>query len=508
MRCFETIAGLQTYLTIEGQNKRIGFVPTMGALHQGHASLITKAVEETDLVVVSIFVNPLQFGPQEDLSRYPRSLDADCQMAETLGVAVVFAPTAQELGLVSQNVKTLVVPPIALTETLCGQHRPGHFSGVATIVSQLFNIVRPGVAYFGEKDAQQLAIIRHLAQDLHFPLEIKSCPTVRDATGLALSSRNQYLSSQERQDVTAIYRGLQRANANFLAGERDGKRLLQAIANELASISSLKLQYLELVDPQNLQPLERIESVGLIALAAYVGSTRLIDNLLLRQRQPIIAIDGPAGAGKSTVTRQVADRLGLIYLDTGALYRAIAWLVLSSGVSAEDAAAVAELVSQAQIELIPRPMPQLTGVKVHGQDISNAVRTPEVTQLVSAIAAQKAVRDKLLEIQRRYGDEGGLVAEGRDIGTHVFPDAELKIFLTASVAERARRRYQDFLAQGKPDIDLAQLEKDIAQRDYLDSTRDLAPLKRAIDAIEVETDHLTIEAVIAKILALYNEKRP
>lgn len=501
----QTVAGLRTYLRTSGQGQRIGLVPTMGALHLGHASLIRRAVAETDLVVVSIFVNPLQFGPQEDLSRYPRPLGADCELAAALGVGVVFCPSQAELGLDGNQGKTLVVPPATLTETLCGAYRPGHFTGVATMVSRLFQLVQPSAAYFGEKDAQQLAIVRRLVADLDFAVEIKGCPTVRDPSGLALSSRNQYLSEQEKQQAQVLHRSLQKGEQLFQTGQRDAALLLQVVQQELQTEPAVIPQYLALVDPQTLQPVTTVQATGLLALAAYLGQTRLIDNLLLRRRQAIIVIDGPAGAGKSTVTRQVANRLGLLYLDTGALYRALAWLVLETGIDPGDQVAVAEVISPAEIELIPQPSPHLTAARVNGQAVREALRSPEVTGIVSVIAAQKAVRDKLLSLQRHYGEQGGLVAEGRDLGTHIFPDAELKIFLTASVQERARRRLRDFQAQGKSTLDLAQLEQDIAQRDYLDSTRAIAPLKQAADAIEIVTDNLSIEAVIAKILALYQQ---
>jgi len=195
--------------------------------------------------------------------------------------------------------------------------------------------------------------------------------------------------------------------------------------------------------------------------------------------------------------------LGLMYLDTGAMYRALTWLVLQSGISPEDEAGVAELVSQATLELIPSPLEnQPPTVIINGQDITLAIRTLDITRHVSAIAAQKSVRQVLLEQQQRYGAKGGIVVEGRDIATKVFQDAEVKIFLTASVSERAKRRYQDLIRQGEEDIDLLVLEQEIAHRDYLDSHRSLAPLVKAEDAIEVNTDGLTIEQVIEKIVEL------
>lgn len=186
VQVFRTIAGLQTYLRQAGRGKTVGLVPTMGSLHAGHGSLLKRAVAEMDLVVLSIFVNPLQFGPGEDLEKYPRDFDGDRQWAESLGVAVIFAPTVTDLGIDAKGDQTTVLPPPAMTEVLCGAHRPGHFQGVATIVTKLFTIVCPDVAYFGAKDAQQLAIIRRLVQDLNLTVTIRSCATVREESGLAM----------------------------------------------------------------------------------------------------------------------------------------------------------------------------------------------------------------------------------------------------------------------------------------------------------------------------------
>ena len=504
MRLFQTIAGLRIYLSQERPQKRVGLVPTMGALHPGHRSLIEQARRENELVVVSIFVNPLQFGPTEDLGKYPRLLEQDCQICEDLGVDAVFAPTPETLGISSNEpTQTMVIPPESLTRHLCGAFRPGHFAGVTTIVSKLFNIIQPEIAYFGEKDAQQLAIIRSLVTDLSFPIEIKGCPTLREKSGLALSSRNQYLSEAEKSSALALFESLQLAQKAFAQGTKTRQTLLDLVQQHLDLTDKVKVQYIDLVDPQTLSTLEEVTETGLLAIAAYVGSTRLIDNILLRNRQPIIAIDGPAGAGKSTVTRLVAKELNLLYLDTGAMYRALAWLVRQSGLALTDEAGIAELVSQASLELLPQPYPQATRVKINRKDVTEAIRTPEVTSLVSAIAAQKTVREVLLQTQQSYGKKGGLVAEGRDIGTKVFPDAELKIFLTATVGERARRRLADFQAQGKTDIRLEDLEREIAQRDQQDSTRAIAPLVKAADAIEIQTDGLSIPEVTNKIVQLY-----
>lgn len=503
MRLFKTVAGLRTYLASLEDKQTIGLVPTMGALHQGHLSIIDRAIGEVDVVVVSIFVNPLQFAPDEDLDQYPRQLEKDAQLCQESGVTAIFAPTPEEIGVNSTVGKTTqVIPPRTMISSLCGPFRPGHFQGVATIVTKLLNIVSPDVAYFGEKDAQQLAIIRQLVKDLNLPVTIKGCPIIREPSGLAYSSRNQYLSDQEKKEAIALSQGLESAKQAFMAGERQAQVLISCVKDKLIPHSNITIQYIECVHPQTLQPLDIIEEAGLLAIAAYVGSTRLIDNVILRVRKPIIAIDGPAGAGKSTVTRKVAKALNLTYLDTGAMYRGIAWLILNSGISTKDESAIAELVSQATLEFIPSSDEQPPQVVINGENVTNMIRTPEITALVSSISAYAAVRQKLVNYQQKLGKKGGLVAEGRDIGTNVFPDAEVKIFLTASVEERARRRLKDFQAQGQTDINIQQLERDIKQRDYQDSHRTLAPLRKANDAIELNTDGLTIEEVVNKIVHL------
>ena len=501
---------LRSYLASQRHSRKIGLVPTMGSLHKGHISLIKQAIAENDLVVVSIFVNPLQFNPTEDLQAYPRQLEQDCQQCQKLGVKVVFAPTEAEIGITgnteSQETTTTVVPPTTMTSVLCGKFRPGHFTGVATIVTKLLNIVQPDRAYFGEKDAQQLAIIRRLVADLNLPIEIVSCPIIRETSGLALSSRNQYLTPAEKQKATVIYRSLQKVEQEFKAGTKDTHTLIELAQQQLATAPEVKVEYIELVHPQTLKPVEKIEQTGLMAIAAYVNSTRLIDNILLHQRQPIIAIDGPAGAGKSTVTRRVARQLGLLYLDTGAMYRAVTWLVMESGIAVDEEKAIASLIEGVKIDLIPPTAANLPPcVYVNGREVTQVIRTPEVTANVSTIAAIAAVREQLVKQQQRYGDKGGIIAEGRDIGTNVFPNAELKVFLTASVQERARRRWQDLLNQGREDIDVEQLAQDIQQRDEQDSNRAIAPLKKAEDAVEIITDNLSIEEVTNQIIALYHQ---
>ncbi|MGM0454924.1 MAG: bifunctional pantoate--beta-alanine ligase/(d)CMP kinase [Cyanobacteriota bacterium] len=506
MEKLTTIAELRHYRHQLPPDARLGLIPTMGNLHQGHLSLIQQGRSQNDQVIVSIFVNPLQFGPNEDLDRYPKTLDADLQHCRELGVDAVFCPRPQDLGIASgESSLTTVVPPQHLTSVLCGRSRPGHFQGVATIVSKLFNLIQPHRAYFGEKDAQQLVIIRRLVADLNFPVEIIGCPIVREASGLAYSSRNQYLSDRQQDQASALFRGLKSARQQFEAGQRQAQSLLAAVNAELAKVPQITPEYIALVDPQTLQPIETINQQGRLLIAAHLGSTRLIDTMLLtvRQptiRQPIVAIDGPAGAGKSTVTRQVADRLGLLYLDTGAMYRAVTWYILESGIAIEDEAHIAQALDNCQIRLEPQADSPQCRVWVNQHDVTQAIRSPDVTAKVSTVAAFSAVRQFLVQQQQDYGAAGGLVAEGRDMGTQVFPQADVKIFLTASVAERARRRKLDLEKQGY-EVDLSQLEAEIAKRDQQDSTRALSPLQKAEDAIEIQTDDLTIEDVVHKILS-------
>lgn len=483
----------------------VGLVPTMGALHVGHLSLIQRARHENRIVVVSIFVNPLQFSPEEDFQQYPQTLEQDKVLCEQAGVDAIFAPAPEVL--VSDEPITQVVPALELTQGLCGRSRPGHFQGVATIVAKLLNLVQPERAYFGQKDAQQLAILQKLVKDLNFPVEIVHCPIVREASGLAYSSRNQYLTLTQRHQAAVLYRSLQQAKQVFQTGTRTRTALIAAVRRELATVPAVESEYIELVHPTTLIPLENVETIGLLAIAARIGSTRLIDNVLLRNRQPILAVDGPAGAGKSTVTRAVAQALGLLYLDTGAMYRAVTWLILHAGVSIQDEAAIADLVSQSQIQLIPSRDPQDPPcVLINGHEVTQEIRSLEVTAQVSAVAAQLCVRQALVKQQQRYGQTGGIAAEGRDIGTYVFPDAELKVFLTASIQERARRRQQELKSQGVGEIGLEQLEQDIYERDQKDSSRSIAPLRKASNAIEIQTDGLNIAEVTALIVSLYRER--
>jgi pantoate--beta-alanine ligase len=254
----------------------------MGALHEGHLSLVRAAKAQCDAVAVSVFVNPTQFGPTEDLSKYPRQFERDCQLLEKEGVDILFAPPVEEIypWRTTGSMGTWVTVE-GLSNKLDGRSRPGHFRGVTTIVAKLFNIIEPDAAFFGQKDAAQLAVIRRMVLDLNLPIEIVAGPIVRQPDGLAMSSRNVYLNRDERSRALVLQRSLQRARQQFDAGERMATELMAAAKEVFASEPGVVLDYFEVVDPDTLDPVEHISQKTLVAVAAYVGSTRLIDNLLL-----------------------------------------------------------------------------------------------------------------------------------------------------------------------------------------------------------------------------------
>jgi pantoate--beta-alanine ligase len=260
------------------QGKSIGLVPTMGALHAGHTSLIRTARAENGFVVVSIFVNPTQFGPKEDLSRYPRPFETDVQLCATEGVDLIFHPTPDIMYLAP--FKTYVEVE-ELQNVLCGASRPGHFRGVATVVLKLFNIVQPDVAYFGQKDAQQARLLIQMVRDLNVPVQIRTCSIVREPDGLALSSRNEYLNAMERRNAPVLYRSLEVLRVQIEAGERQTESLVRQARALIEATPGTRIDYVAIVDFDTLQPLERLKGNVLIALAVYFGSTRLIDNVLI-----------------------------------------------------------------------------------------------------------------------------------------------------------------------------------------------------------------------------------
>ena len=478
----------------------------MGGLHQGHASLISAASRETESeaeTLVSVFVNPLQFGPDEDFARYPRTFDDDCELAELSGASAIWCPDESQIYPGGSVESWLIQAPKSLQSRLCGSMRPGHFDGVVTVVCRLLALVKPHQLFLGEKDWQQLTILRRMVLDLGLAVRVRSVPTVRDGDGLASSSRNRYLNAQERQQGVLFAQLLSDARSACLHG---GTALDPGEVRRRLEEVGLSVEYVDVVDPWLLQPSKSNQSsLTLLAAAVRCGSTRLIDHAFLMTRSPLVAIDGPAGAGKSTVTRAFAERLGLVYLDTGAMYRAVTWLVLEQGLDPADSEAVEGVLSDLEVEL--EPLQQgVQAVRVNGHEVTDAIRDPRVTASVSAVAAHGCVRAAMTAQQQRMGEAGGLVAEGRDIGTAVFPDAELKVFLTATPKERARRRALDLEARGHEVPALPELEAQIVERDRLDSTREVAPLLQADDAIELISDGMSIDQVIDALEDLFRRR--
>ncbi|MCR4397952.1 MAG: pantoate--beta-alanine ligase [Firmicutes bacterium] len=279
MKVVGTIAEVREYVgAAKRRGESVGFVPTMGYLHDGHLALIRRARAENDVVVVSIFVNPLQFGPNEDYERYPRDLERDIALAETGGADLVFAPSVSEMYprpmLTYVNVEKL-------SEGMCGASRPGHFRGVATVVCKLFNIVTPDRAYFGQKDAQQAAVIKRMVGDLNINVQTVTVGTVREPDGLAMSSRNVYLDAGQRSAALVLSKSLSLARRMIEAGERDAGKVRDAMTRMIQSEPLARLDYIALVDAEDLVPLDRLSGPVLIALAVFIGNTRLIDNILV-----------------------------------------------------------------------------------------------------------------------------------------------------------------------------------------------------------------------------------
>ena len=279
MRTEKTIAGLRAALQpLRARAERIALVPTMGFLHEGQLTLIDRARAAADHVVLSLFVNPLQFGPSEDLATYPRDFVRDAALAEQRGAHIIFAPSDEEMYPIRPE--TLITAP-GLADRLCGHYRPGHFEGVLTVVAKLFNIVQPDVAVFGQKDFQQSVLVRRMVADLNLPLAIEVAPIVREEDGLALSSRNVYLSPEQRRPALALSRALRASELAFARGERSSDTLLTEAKNVLSAAPGVRVQYLELVDPDTLAGVQTARAGNVLAIAAFVGKTRLIDNVIL-----------------------------------------------------------------------------------------------------------------------------------------------------------------------------------------------------------------------------------
>ena len=280
MQVIEKISDMQSYVRkCKLDGKTIGFVPTMGYLHEGHLSLVRIARKRCDILVVSIFVNPTQFGPEEDFDKYPRDFGRDKKLCEQENVDIIFAPSVEEMY--PKDSVTYVDMAGEMTNVLCGKYRPGHFRGVMTVVSKLFNIVQPDIAVFGRKDGQQLAVIRRMVSDLNFPIEIIGGETVRESDGLAMSSRNKYLTEEQRKSAPALYKSLLLAKTMIENGETDSSKIVERMRDYISNSGDFKIQYIEIVDADTLTPVDKIRNKVMIALAAFLGETRLIDNIVV-----------------------------------------------------------------------------------------------------------------------------------------------------------------------------------------------------------------------------------
>ena len=284
MKLVHTVAELRDEVTAaKAQGLTIGLVPTMGALHEGHASLIAAANKENDFVVVSVFVNPTQFGPNEDLDAYPRTLEADCKLAEQKGANVVFAPSPKEMYPSADDTWVEVTGDI--TKVLCGRTRPIHFRGVTTVVTKLFNLAQPDRAYFGQKDAQQVEVLKRMVKDLFFPLQLRVMPIIREADGLAKSSRNTYLSQEEHTAALVLSRSLKAAKAMYEAGERDAAKITAAVTADIEKEPMSNIDYVEIYALPGLEPVSNpMVGSNLLAVAVKFGTTRLIDNVVLEEK--------------------------------------------------------------------------------------------------------------------------------------------------------------------------------------------------------------------------------
>ncbi len=504
-KIFQTNAELTDWLS--EQNSSIIFIPTMGGLHPGHQYLIQKAKESktkiNQIILVSIFVNPLQFGQDEDFKKYPRDINKDSELAFKAGADAIWAPDYFEVFPGGENSHFKIQVPQTLQKQLCGKERAGHFDGVATVIIRLIRIIRPEKLILGEKDWQQLIIIRRLFEELSIPIKIESYSTKRDESGFAYSSRNSYLSISERVNAQSLPNAIKEAKIEFDKKKTINLKKIASILKE----NNLKIEYLKIVDPLSFKEKENINGLCLLAVAVKCGSTRLIDHTFLMHRKPIIAIDGPAGAGKSTVTKAFAKRLGFIYLDTGAMYRAVTWLIINNSIDPGDQSEIRNILKEAKLEFKNSSFVEQK-IFINSIDVTQKIRSPEVTSMVSEIAKQQFVRELLTRQQQVIGKDGGLVAEGRDIGTAVFPDASVKIFLTASPTERAKRRAIELNKRGYEFSSIEDLEKEIKERDKKDSERKIAPLKKAQDAIELVTDGMNIEDVLKELIYIFRSKIP
>ncbi len=485
-------------------NREINFIPTMGNLHNGHVKLISTAKNDnSNINLVSIFINPLQFDNKSDLDNYPKTIDNDIKISFANGADAIFIPSTEDIYPPNNKNIKLLKAPIELSSALCGLNRIGHFDGVCTVVYRLLNLIKPKNLYLGEKDWQQILILKNLILTEKLNVTVKSIPTQRDFDGIPLSSRNINLSKNERKLIRFFSKELLEAKKNF---QQEKKICLKSIIKRL-SAEKISIEYLEHLHPYTLHKTKIEDNISLLAGAIRCGETRLIDHVFLMKRRPIIAIDGPAGSGKSTVTKLIAKKLKLLYLDTGAMYRALSWLLIKENIDYKKEKKLQNFLKNISI-VFKSNENSYQDVFINNHCVTEKIRSQEISSIVSKISSIKEVRKFLVKEQRKIGESGGLVAEGRDIGTTVFANAELKIFLTASIDERAKRRKFDKQSKDAQEIDLHTLKELIKKRDFEDSNREISPLIKANDAIEIISDGFSINEVVDKIIDLYYDKIP
>ena len=482
----------------------INFIPTMGNLHDGHQKLISTAKNSNfHTSFLSIFVNPLQFDNKEDLKNYPKTIDKDIEIAFSAGADIIFIPNVTDIYPLDKKNICYLKASEELSYALCGLTRNGHFDGVCTVVYRLLKLIKPKNLFLGEKDWQQLLIIKKLIKEKNLNINVISIPTQRDSDGVPFSSRNKLLSKNERESLKLFSNELLRTKAIY----KDEKRInLKQITKRL-ELNKVSIEYLQHLHPYNLRKISDKDNISILAGAIKCGNTRLIDHIFLMKRKPIIAIDGPAGSGKSTITKLIAKELNLLYLDTGAMYRALSWLLIKEKIDYAKNSDLNKVLSNVSIVFKCNSISH-QDVFINNFCVTKEIRSQEISSIVSKISSIKNVREFLVNEQRKIGESGGLVAEGRDIGTTVFPNAEVKIFLTASIDEREKRRKSELEMKGANEINYLELKELIRKRDFEDSTRNISPLKKASEAIEIVTDGYSINEVVEKVIAIYNDKIP
>ena len=480
----------------------INFVPTMGNLHNGHAELILYAKKFIpNKTLVSIFINPLQFDNEKDLITYPKTQNKDMELAFSSGAEAIFIPSRKEIF--PENNISYKKASEKLSSKLCGLKRIGHFDGVCTVVYRLLDIVKPKTIFLGEKDWQQLIILKNMIKEMKLNIEVKSISNQRDIDMVPYSSRNNLLTKTEREKLRIFSYELLNAKNNF---NKDNIINTKNIIRNLED-KNIKVEYLNHLSAYDLKETIKEENITILAGAILCGDKRLIDNVFLMKRNPIIAIDGPAGSGKSTISKLIAKKLNFIYLDTGAMYRALSWFLINEKINYSNSDKLEKCLKETSI-IFKSNLNESQDVFINNFCVTEKIRSQKISSLVSSIASINIVRKFLVNEQQKIGAEGGIVAEGRDIGTTVFPKAEIKIFLTASIEERSKRRKLELENKGHGKIKFNEIKNQIKKRDFDDSNRKISPLRKAKDALEIFTDGLTIDQIVNKIIDIYYEKIP